>query len=414
MVDPPTLLRVLPPLEQSPDALAELAAACEKRTAPPGTLLMREGEAADTLVGVLAGEVDVLRRVGERQRTMVRLGPGTLLGETALVAELRRTASVRAHGEVRFVSLPAAAARQAMTHSPPLVLWLIERQMRRLQEREDSYLEALRQGIVARDKELAELRLTRPAATADDEGGVWSPSLEPVLDRARRLARADLPVLIGGEPGTGKELLARYVHQHSERRGRQLCSLNCAAIPAEIAEAEMFGARKGAFTGAERDRHGLFHEADGGTLFLDEIGELPLPVQAKLLRALQDGTYYALGSRQPQRADVRVVSATNKDLRKEAAEGRFREDLMYRIEGARLRLPPLRERPDHIPLLVRWVVGRAIPDAEPAHVTRDVMPALLRYRWPGNVRELIHVIKAAIALTETYPRLQPFHRTRAI
>ncbi|MFH2010890.1 MAG: sigma 54-interacting transcriptional regulator [bacterium] len=404
MPDHSALLRFVPQLEQYPSALETVAAACTEHRAPAERLLMREGDSATFLMGLLEGEIDILRPFGTEQRTIARLGPGALLGEASLVSGLCRTASVRSHTAVRYLKIPADTFRDAMLQSPTVILGLMERLMMRLQQRDLAYLDALHQGIVTRDKELAELRLSR-AEQAEPEG-VWSPSMSPVLDRAKRLARSDLPVLVLGESGTGKELLARYIHRHSDRAAEKLCSLNCAAIPAEIAEAELFGVRKGAYTGATQDRMGLLTAADRGTLFLDEIGDLPLAQQAKLLRALQDGTFYPVGSRTLEHADVRLVSATNKKLRAEVGEGRFREDLLYRIEGARVRLPPLRDRRDHIPILVQWIVQHSIKDVEPAYVTQDILPTLLRYHWPGNVRELMSVMKAAMALAEDFPRLR--------
>jgi len=403
MIDRAILLRFIPQLEGDPDALDKVAASCTEHTLAANRMLVREGDEASFLMGILKGEVDILRPFGASLRTIARLGPDSLLGEAALVAGLRRTASVRSLSRVTWIKIPRDAFRTAMLASPAVTLALMEQLMNRLRRRDMAYLDALRQSIVNRDKELAELRLTQTSESEPD--GVWSPSTEPVLARAKRLARSDLPVLVLGESGTGKELMARYIHRHSGRADKELRSLNCAAIPAEIAEAELFGVRKGAYTGATQDRVGLLKAAEGGTLFLDEIGDLPLAQQAKLLRALQDGTYYPVGSQSQEHSDVRLVSATNKDLRAEVAAGRFREDLLYRIDGARVRLPPLRERRDHIPILVNWVVKHAIKDVEPAYVTQDILPTLLRYNWPGNVRELVSVLKAALVLAEDFPRL---------
>jgi len=404
MIDRAILLRFIPQLDSDPDALDKVAAACTSHTAAAHRMLVREGDEASFLLGILEGEVDILRPFGKSLRTIARLGPDTLMGEAALVTGLRRTASVRSLTRVEWIKIPSDAFRAAMLASPAVSLALMEQLMNRLQRRDAAYLDALRQSIVNRDKELAELRLTRTAQSEPD--GVWSPSMEPVLERALRLARSDLPVLVIGESGTGKELMARYIHRHSDRADQSLRSLNCAAIPSEIAEAELFGVRKGAYTGATQDRLGLLKAADGGTLFLDEIGDLPLAQQAKLLRALQDGTFYPVGSQTQDHSDVRLVSATNKDLRAEVEAKRFREDLMYRIDGARVRLPPLRDRRDHIPILVNWVVDHAIEDVEPAYVTQDILPTLLRYTWPGNVRELVSVLKATLVLAQDFPRLR--------
>ncbi|MDY0003573.1 MAG: sigma 54-interacting transcriptional regulator, partial [Polyangia bacterium] len=306
------LLQILPELEDLPAAHQTLLAASKRRMLPSGALVFSEGHVADSLMGVLAGEVDVLRRFGNADRLIARLGPGALMGEAALVPGLARTASVRARDDVELLELPAGRVREVLLAHPSLALALLGTVMRRLQRRDEAYLGALHQGLEDRRRELAVLRARH--APDEDNDEVWCPSLEPTLDRARRLARSDLPVLITGESGTGKELLARFVHRHSGRAAEAMHSLNCAAIPGEIAEAELFGVRRGAFTGATQDRPGLFKTAHLGTLFLDEIGDLPLGQQAKLLRALQDGSFYPVGSQQPERSDVRLLSASNKDL----------------------------------------------------------------------------------------------------
>ena len=227
-----------------------------------------------------------------------------------------------------------------------------------------------------------------------------SAAMKELLAVAERVAPSDVPVLIEGESGTGKDLLARAIHGMSRRAAGPYLAVNMGAIPENLAESELFGHEKGAFTGADQPHPGFFAEAAGGTLFLDEIGLLPLLLQPKLLRVLQDGEYIPVGSRRPSRADVRVICATNEDLKKNVAEGKFREDLWYRIRVVPLRLPPLRERREDIPLLVEHLVkkhalrlGRPplAPDAE-------AMRALLDYGWPGNVRELEHALERALLL----------------
>jgi transcriptional regulator with GAF, ATPase, and Fis domain len=222
-----------------------------------------------------------------------------------------------------------------------------------------------------------------------------------VLARLALVAPTDVAVLLLGETGTGKELLARALHQRSPRSGRAFVRVNCAAIPASLIESELFGHEKGAFTGALAARAGRFEAAHGGTLFLDEIGELGIDVQAKLLRVLQDGTFERVGSSRTMRPDVRIVAATNRDLGRAMAEGRFREDLYYRLNVFPIGLPPLRERREDIPLLVWSIInrrqralGRLIAD-----VPKRVMQALVAYDWPGNVRELENVIERALILS---------------
>jgi transcriptional regulator with GAF, ATPase, and Fis domain len=215
------------------------------------------------------------------------------------------------------------------------------------------------------------------------------------------VAAADSPVLILGETGTGKDLVARAIHERSRRKGRPLVAINCAALPDALIESELFGYEKGAFTGAVARTLGRFEMAHGGVILLDEIGELPLGVQAKLLRVLEGGTFERLGSSRTIKVDVRVVAATNRDLAREVREGRFRADLYYRLNVFPITLPPLRERAEDVPVLVwhfinerQGALGRSIK-----RVPDRVMRALESYAWPGNVRELENVIERALIVS---------------
>ncbi len=229
-----------------------------------------------------------------------------------------------------------------------------------------------------------------------------SQPMKDLVALLQRIAPSDVPILIEGESGTGKDLLARAAHAMSRRAGGPYVALNMSAIPENLAESELFGHEKGAFTGADQPRPGFFAEAEGGTLFLDEIGLLPPALQPKLLRVLQDGEYIPVGSRKPRKADVRVVAATNEDLARAVKDGKFREDLWFRLRVIPLRLPPLRERREDIPLLVEHLVRKhalrlsrppLLPDA-------DAMRALLDHPWPGNVRELEHAIERGLLLAQ--------------
>ncbi|MEQ9321257.1 MAG: sigma-54 dependent transcriptional regulator, partial [Polyangiaceae bacterium] len=222
------------------------------------------------------------------------------------------------------------------------------------------------------------------------DGGafVGGPSAVEIRKQVRHAAGAELPVLIEGESGVGKELVAQSLHEQSQRRG-ELVAVNCAAIPDELIEAELFGHAKGAFSGAEGSRVGLIRSADGGTLFLDEIGEMPLETQAKLLRALETREVRPVGEDRVQNVDVRFVSATNAPLDEHVSDGVFREDLFHRIAAIRLVVPPLRERAEDVPMLVCHFAGRgALP-------TTAAMELLCGYRWPGNVRELRNAVAVA-------------------
>jgi DNA-binding NtrC family response regulator len=234
-----------------------------------------------------------------------------------------------------------------------------------------------------------------PFLTQDDE-------TRETLALAVRVAESQLPILITGESGTGKELVASLLHERSPRADHPFVRVNCAALPENLIESELFGHVRGAFTGAVKDRQGRFELADGGTLFLDEVGEIPPTVQVKLLRALQEKQVERVGEGRPRTVDVRVVAATNRDPEEAMAEGTMREDLYYRLNGVRLRLPALRDRPGDVPLLVTHVAERvAIGDA-PAF-SADAMRALRAYRWPGNVRELENVVERAVLLAGAGP-----------
>jgi len=234
--------------------------------------------------------------------------------------------------------------------------------------------------------------------------GVFEESRAPAMRelglRTRQVARTDTPVLVRGETGTGKERLARAIHEWSTRAERPFVKINCAAIPAGLLESELFGHVKGAFTGATADRAGRFATANGGTLLLDEIGELPLELQAKLLRVLQEGTFEPVGSDRTVKVDVRMIAATHVDLEAAIAEKRFREDLYYRLAVFPLRLPPLRERLEDLPALCEALLGELAgrTGRRGLEITAEGLAHLATYDWPGNVRELANVLERAIIL----------------
>ena len=231
--------------------------------------------------------------------------------------------------------------------------------------------------------------------------------MHTILAKARRFARSSGTVLITGESGTGKELLAQYLHEHSTRSGRPCVRVNCAAFHDGLAESELFGHEQGAFTGASRRHDGFLHAAGDGTLFLDEIGELPLPTQAKLLRVLEEGEYLRVGSTDVQRVNARIIAATNRDLTKEVAEKRFRDDLYHRLDVLSLRLAPLRERPEDIPILVQHFISQFGSENETpvVNVSEAVLRQLTSFHWPGNVRQLRNAIHRACVEAES-PTIQ--------
>jgi formate hydrogenlyase transcriptional activator len=229
-----------------------------------------------------------------------------------------------------------------------------------------------------------------------------SAALRAVLAQIDKVARTDSTVLIQGETGTGKELVAAAIHRRSARGRRPMIGVNCAALPPGLVASELFGHEKGAFTGALQRRAGRFELARGSTLFLDEVGDLPADVQAALLRVLQEGTFERVGGNETLKTDARLIAATNRDLAREVAEGRFRSDLYYRLAVFPIAVPPLRDRADDIPILVEYFAARhgAALGRKFRRVDRRTMEALVRYDWPGNVRELENVVERAAILSE--------------
>ncbi|WP_193065396.1 sigma-54 interaction domain-containing protein [Oceanobacillus oncorhynchi] len=222
------------------------------------------------------------------------------------------------------------------------------------------------------------------------------PSLQKVMTQAKRIAHSDLNILINGESGTGKEIFAQAIHQESNRNAFPFVPVNCASIPSSLLESELFGYEAGAFTNSKQDgKIGLFELADKGTLFLDEIGDMPLELQAKLLRVLQEGTFRKIGGLIEQEIDVRIIAATNKDLVNMTQKERFREDLFYRINSVHLIIPPLRDRKDDIPELASFFL-----DSQNVQIEEKVMDTLLQYDWPGNIRELKNAIHYAINIAD--------------
>jgi transcriptional regulator with GAF, ATPase, and Fis domain len=255
-------------------------------------------------------------------------------------------------------------------------------------------------GKLELENEYLREEVTRAGAFGELVG--QGPALEALARQIDLVAPTEAAVLVLGESGTGKELVARELHRRSQRAGKPMIKVNCAAVPRELYESEFFGHARGSFTGAMRDRAGRFELADGGTLFLDEVGEIPLELQAKLLRVLQEGELERVGEERTRKVDVRLVAATNRDLRTEAEAGRFRQDLYFRLSVFPVELPPLRKRVEDIPLLAEHFLaltasrlGRPKPRLTLANAQQ-----LQRYHWPGNIRELQHVIERAVITSD--------------
>jgi transcriptional regulator with GAF, ATPase, and Fis domain len=267
----------------------------------------------------------------------------------------------------------------------------------RIQEMVDLSSIALNNSLEFEDQKRKYIQLTRTLSTIREKKSVvgQSPKVKEALTLAANYAATDYPVLLYGESGTGKELFANEIHSHSSRVDKPFLTQNCSAIPDSLLESELFGYKKGAFTGANTDKPGLFEAADGGTIFLDEIGDMDVNLQAKLLRVLQENEIKPLGGTGSKKINVRIISATNKDLAEEVRTGQFREDLYYRLNVLPLNLPALREREEDIPLLADHFLGQEAATTHTRHkeLTPRAMKALCNYDWPGNIRELENTIK---------------------
>jgi transcriptional regulator with GAF, ATPase, and Fis domain len=348
---------------------------------------IRFEQLSDQLPAEARGERDVVLASGIKSLLTTPIAVGGQFVCALATAAFReyRTWSDATVARVRSVGQILASAIHRQRSEAELLTQLAEiRQLQARLEAENTYLR----------EEVA------PAAGFADIVG-RSPAIQTVLARVTQVAPTPTTVLLLGETGTGKELLARAIHDRSSRRDRTLVTVNCAALPPTLIESELFGHEKGAFTGATATRAGRFELADGGTLFLDEIAELPLDLQPKLLRVLQEGEFERVGGTRTYEVDVRIVAATNRDLVREIDEGRFRDDLYYRVAIFPIHVPPLRDRREDIPLLVWSIIERR--QAALGHridtVPKRVMDALMHYGWPGNVRELQNVIERALILS---------------
>ena len=249
-----------------------------------------------------------------------------------------------------------------------------------------------------------------PADTLETDGGLWvSEQMTELLSTAKRVAPSGITVMLTGETGTGKEVLARAVHRASPRAGKPFVPFNCTAVPRDMLESQLFGYRKGSFTGAEQAFDGVIRAAAGGTLFLDEIAEVGPELQPKLLRFLETHEVHGLGEAQPVKVDVRVIAATNADLESLVAEGRFREDLFYRLNVVRLRVPPLRERREEIPPLIDHYLGKFAEEQKKGRLTLDdeTLEFLVLYGWPGNVRQLVNEVSRMVAFADADSTITP-------
>ena len=349
------------------------------------------GESEDTLASVHALQ---LRSV----LAVPLLARGEALGVVYLDDRIRRGAF--GPDEVAWVDLVAGVAAVALADARDQVL--LRRAARKARRAE----EALAQDLARREAELSALERQihdtpsrRGLRFAYDEIVGTSEALERALRVVDRVAPTEIPVLITGETGVGKELFARAIHRHGPRSSRRFLSENCGAIPPTLLETTLFGHAKGAFTGADRAQVGLFEVADGGTLFLDEIGEMPLPMQVKLLRVLQEGEVRPVGSNAVRKVNVRILTATHRDLSRMVAEGTFREDLYFRLRVIELRVPPLRERRGDIPLLIQHILAKH-GEGRKIKVSSRALEQLCAHPWPGNIRQLENTLRGALVLSD--------------
>jgi DNA-binding NtrC family response regulator len=295
----------------------------------------------------------------------------------------------------RYITKPWDPKEMRVTVRQALATLELERENRRLAEELQKANERLQAENIALRNEVRRY--------LDDDRIIYdSRAMKEILADAHRVAQADSTVLITGETGTGKELIARYIHKHSLRADGIFVAVNCGAIPRDLAESEFFGFRKGAFTGASAHRKGYFQVADGGTLFLDEIGEAPPELQVKMLRVLQNQEIWPVGSENPLRVNVRIIASTNRDLKAEVEESQFREDLYFRLNVFSIRVPPLRERKEDIRPLVDFFFERFQTklNRKLAGIDPQVFDVLRRYNWPGNVRQLENEVERLVLLTE--------------
>jgi DNA-binding NtrC family response regulator len=321
----------------------------------------------------------------EELEGIVARGPGTKVIVVSGVGDVRHMLQAVKLGAYDFLTKPV---------DPDALLIVVQRAMARV--------------LLERQVEVLKTRLEE--AKPDGTMMGQSPAFLQALAMAERIAGSDLPVLITGENGTGKELLARTVHQKSRRRDAPFLCVNCGALAETLLESTLFGHIRGSFTGATRDRKGLFVEADGGSIFLDEIGDMTPALQVKVLRAIEYGEVLPVGADKPLKVDVRVVSATNKDLMEAQREGAFREDLYWRIKGAEIRLPPLRERPGDVALLAKHFLNQCAhlsADGRAKLLSDGAEQALAAHTWPGNIRELRHEMQRAAVLAGDRREIQP-------
>ncbi len=398
-------------------ALDRLVSQGRVETFPAGTVLIEEGDAGEDVLLLLAGRAAVRLALSEEEGRVVALrGVGELVGEMALVDELPRSATVTAEEPVTTLRIPRIAFLEAIGAYPRAALDLLRVLSLRLRDSDAAQIEALR----AKAEQLATTnrRLSREnrhlRQAVDRRFGFEafvgsSAAAERVRTKARQAAESDLPVLLVGETGTGKELLARAIHSGGARAARPFVALNCALFSEALLESELFGHARGSFTGASANKPGLVEAADGGTLFLDELADMPRPIQAALLRFLELGEFRRLGENEVRHAAVRIIAATSLGVDEALASGRVRRDLHYRLDVFRIEIPPLRERRGDIPELVAEIAAEVAARLEcaPLRFTAGALAVLeRRSSFDGNVRQLRNEVERLYAMREGGARVE--------
>jgi transcriptional regulator with PAS, ATPase and Fis domain len=394
----------------APSQLDRLVSESELRRFAPAEALLAEGDGADCVFLLLSGSTAVTKRLGTREEAVLAVrSAGEWVGEMALFDDGPRSATVTAREVVEALVVPRAAFLAAITSEPEAAADLLRMLTTRLRESDGALIESLTakaRSLEAENRELAHEN-RRLADELDSRSGFEafvgeSIGARRVRQLARRAARSELSVLLLGETGTGKEVLARAIHAASERAAHRFVAVNCALLSETLLESELFGHLRGAFTGATDNKPGLVEAAERGTLFLDEVADLPWAVQGALLRFLELREYRRLGDTRVRRADVRVMAATHVDLDAAVAEGAFRRDLVYRLDVLRIEVPPLRERGEDVERLLRHAADRVARRlARPGlRVGPSALEALSGYAFPGNVRELENEVERLYATLE--------------
>ena len=369
------------------------------------SLAQRALDSGETVVAL-----DAIHELGDRYESVHALGLRSVLavplitgGERLGVVYLDDRIRSGAFGEKQIAWVRAAAPIAALAIADARTEVQLRRAINRA-ERSQKKLEALlaekETALDVAERELAKTVRGRKTRFSYDGIVGESGAMQKLLRMVDRVCAADVPVLLYGESGSGKELIARALHRNSPRSKQAFVSENCGALPESLLESALFGHVKGAFTGAHRTRAGLFQAADDGTLFLDEVGEMSLGMQAKLLRVLEDGVVRPVGSERSQKVNVRILAATHRDLEKMVEEGSFRQDLFYRLNVVSLEVPALRERSSDVPLLVRHLIAKHAPEGTAVEVSRAALTALECHEWPGNVRQLENEVRRALLLSD--------------